>query len=145
MKMDLFNISLILFLITVACLLVYAVTFIILGGFNVLSGFSYVGRTEAEILSFDPELHSNINNSTRILGFSYLTVGVFALFILVIPFRNKEKWAWELTVIVVLIFTLPLLILNALRIGFNFYVVLIIFIVQIVALGITFKNFFKKE
>ncbi len=144
-KIELFDIALILFLITVGGLIFYAFVYIIFGGFTPFSSFAYVGRTEAEILVFDPLLHFSINNAMRIMGFTYLTVGVFALSILFIPFRKREKWAWELTLVIVLIFTLPLLILNALRIGFNFIVVIIFFAIQVVALGITFKEFFKKE
>ncbi|MFX0003147.1 MAG: hypothetical protein ACFE9C_00035 [Candidatus Hodarchaeota archaeon] len=144
-KIELFDIALILFLVTVAGLILYAVVYIIFGGFTPFTSFADVGSTEAEILAFNPLLHFVIDNAIRILGFTDLTVGVFALFILFIPFRKKEKWAWELTLVIVLIFSLPLLILNAWRIGFTFILILIFLIIQIVALGITFKEFFKKE
>ncbi|MDX1797065.1 MAG: hypothetical protein R3255_00310 [Candidatus Lokiarchaeia archaeon] len=144
-KIELFDIALILFIVTVAGLVLYAVIYIIFGAFTPFSGFGYIGRTEAEILGWDPLLHYAINNAVRTLGFTDLTVAVFALFILLIPFRKKEKWAWILTLVVVLIFTLPLLILNTLRIGFTLIILIIFLAIQIVALGITFKEFFKKE
>jgi len=142
-KIELFDIAVILFLVTVAGLVLYAVIYIIFGGFTPFSAFAYVGRTEAEILVWDPLLHFNINNAIRILGFTDLTVAVFAIFILLIPFRKKEKWAWILTLVIVLIFTLPLLILNTFMIGFTLILLIIFLAIQIVALGITFKEFFK--
>ncbi|MFX1406859.1 MAG: hypothetical protein ACFFC9_15555 [Promethearchaeota archaeon] len=145
MRFDSINIAVILLLITVAGLMMYAFTFIIFGGFNLLSGFSYIGKTEAEILAFDPTLHVTINTALRTLGFTDLALGELAIFVIVIPFRKKEKWAWISTFIVVLIFTLPILIIQAFTIGLTFYLLIIFIVIQIAALGITFKDFFKKE
>ena len=144
-KIELFDIALILLLITVAGLIFYAVIYVIFGGFTIFSGFVLAMHSEAEILAYDPVLHYSINNAIRTLGFTDLTVAVFAIFVLLIPFRKKEKWAWVLTVIVVLIFTLPLLILNTYRIGFTLIILIIFLAIQLIALGITFKEFFKKE
>jgi len=144
-KIELFDIALILLLITVAGLIFYALIYVIFGGFTIFSGFAYVGHSEAEILAYDSLLHFNINNAIRVLGFTDLTVGIFAISILLIPFRKKEKWSWILTVIVVLVFTLPLLILNTYIIGFTLIILIVFLVIQLIALGITFKEFFKKE
>lgn len=99
----LFNIGTILLLATVVVLAIYGILYIITGSPVITGALAYIGKSEAEINAFDPELMIILSYQLRIVGIAYMSLGIAYIFIINFGFRKKEKWAWIATLIALLV------------------------------------------
>ena len=140
----LFNIGIILLLATVIVLLIYGILYVSTGTL-MPDTLTYIGKTEAEIIAFDPELMFIISNQIRVMGISDISLGIAYILILNFGFRTKEKWAWIAVLIAIVGFVVPLLFVSLYMISFNLVIIIIVLIIQIVGAIITYKSFFGAE
>lgn len=143
----LFNIGTILLLATVIVLLIYGLLYLITGSPAITGALAYIGKTEAELNAFDPELMIILSYQLRIVGIAYMSLGIAYLFIINFGFRKKEKWAWIATLIAFGGFGVPLSIISisVMGIDIDMVILIIVLIIQIAGVIITYKNFFGAE
>ena len=137
------------FLDIATILLLYTVaTMLIFGFIDAISGtlmpyeFTYLGQTESSIIAFDPEVWEIFSGYIRIVGYTFISFGVILVIVILFGFRKKEKWAWIVAIWGSLSLDIPFLIILATTMNLPFYLILTNLIVQVVALGISFKEFF---
>lgn len=140
----LFNIGTILLLATVVVLLIYGILYVFVGTLAP-DTLTYIGKTEAEIIAFDPELMFIISNNKRSLGITNISLGIAYILILNFGFRKKEKWAWIAVLIAIVGFVVPLIFNGLYRISFDLIILIIVLIIQIVGAILTYKSFFGAE
>ncbi|MFX1493942.1 MAG: hypothetical protein ACFFBZ_06640 [Promethearchaeota archaeon] len=142
-----FNIGIILLLATVVVLLLYGILYLITGSPAITGALTYIGKTEAELDAFDPELMIILSYYLRVVGITYMSLGIAYIFIINFGFRKKEKWAWIAALIAIVGFSLPMLLMGTIIIGFDIdmIILMIVLIIQIVGLIITYKSFFGTE
>ncbi|MFX1307277.1 MAG: hypothetical protein ACFFBF_07215 [Promethearchaeota archaeon] len=143
----LFNIGTILLLATVIVLLIYGLLYLITGSPAITGALAYIGKTEAELNAFDPELMIILSYQLRIVGIAYMSLGIAYLFIINFGFRKKEKWAWIATLIAFGGFGVPLSIISisVMGIDIDMIILIIVLIIQIAGVIITYKSFFGAE
>lgn len=143
----LFNIGTILLLATVIVLLIYGLLYLITGSPAITGALAYIGKTEAELNAFDPELMIILSYQLRIVGIAYMSLGIAYLFIINFGFRKKEKWAWIATLIAFGGFGVPLSIISisVMGIDIDMVILIIVLIIQIAGVIITYKSFFGAE
>jgi len=80
----------------------------------------------------------------RVNGFMFITLGVSGIYLLFAGFRKKEKWAWINGLIVVALATFPttILVFDP-TFAMPFPLTLSLLIMVIIALIISYKEFFK--
>ena len=141
----LFNIGTILLFITVFVLLIYGILYLITGSPAITGALTYIGKTEAEINAFDPEIMIILSYELRVVGIADINLGIAYLLILNFGFRKKEKWAWIATLIATFGFVVPLILLSISVMGIDIdIIILFIFLfVQIVGEVISYKSFFR--
>ncbi len=141
----LFSIGTILLFITVIVLLIYGILYLITGSPAITGALTYIGKTEAEINAFDPEIMIILSYELRVVGIADINLGIAYLFILNFGFRKKEKWAWIATLIATFGFVVPLILLSISVMGIDIdIIILFIFLfVQIVGEVISYKSFFR--
>ncbi|MFX1296372.1 MAG: hypothetical protein ACFFD2_16155 [Promethearchaeota archaeon] len=143
----LFNIGTILLLATVIVLLLYGILYVITGSPAITGAIDFIGKTEAEINAFDPELMIILSYYLRVVGIAYMSLGIAYIFIINFGFRKKEKWAWIATLIAFGGYGLPLLLISISVMGIDIdtIILIIVLIIQIVGLIIPCKSFFGVE
>jgi len=143
----LFNIGTILLLATVVVLLLYGILYVATGSPAITGALTYIGKTEAEINAFDPELMIILSYQLRILGIAYMNLGIAYIFIINFGFRKKEKWAWIAALIAFGGFGVPVLLMSISVMGIDIdtIILIIVLIIQIVGATITYKSFFGAE
>ena len=90
----LFNIGTIVLLATVVVMLLYGILYVVTGSPAITGALTYIGKSEAEINAFDPELMIILSYYLRVVGITYMSLGIAYIFIINFGFRKKEKWAW---------------------------------------------------
>jgi len=140
----LFNIGIILLLATVVVLLIYGILYVSTGTFSP-DALAYIGKTEAEIIAFDPELMFIISNQIRVMGISDISLGIAYILILNFGFRKKEKWAWIAILIAIVDFVVPLIFMSLYMISFDLIMLIITLIIMIVGAILTYRSFFGAE
>ncbi|MFX0020442.1 MAG: hypothetical protein ACFFAK_18825 [Promethearchaeota archaeon] len=143
----LFNIGTILILATVVVLLLYGILYVATGSPDITGALVYIGKTEAELNAFDPELMIIFSYYLRVVGITYMSLGIAYIFIINFGFRKKEKWAWIAALIAIVGFSLPMLLMGTIIFGMDIdmIILMIVMIIQIVGLIITYKSFFGAE
>lgn len=143
----LFNIGTIVLLATVVVMLLYGILYVVTGSPAITGALTYIGKTEAEINAFDPELMIIFSYYLRIVGIAYMSLGIAYIFIINFGFRKKEKWAWISTLIAIVGFVVPLLLMSIIVMGIDIDVIIliIVLIIQIAGVIITYKSFFGAE
>ncbi len=143
----LFNIGTILLLATVVVLLLYGILYLATGSPAITGALTYIGKTEAEINAFDPELMIILSYQLRVLGIAYMNLGIAYILIIYFGFRKKEKWAWIATLIAFGGFGVPLTLMSISVMGIDIDIIIlfIVLIIQIVGAIITYKSFFGAE
>ncbi|MFW9948117.1 MAG: hypothetical protein ACFFDX_14935 [Candidatus Odinarchaeota archaeon] len=134
-------------LATVVVLLLYGILYLITGSPAITGALTYIGKTEAELDAFDPELMIILSYYLRVVGITYMSLGIAYIFIINFGFRKKEKWAWIAALIAIVGFSLPMLLMGTIIIGFDIdmIILMIVLIIQIVGLIMTYKSFFGTE
>ena len=82
------------------------------------------------------------------IGFYEIAMAITQLFILKYGFRQKEKWAWYAFLIPVLVWWIPYLIIAYSIVGLfgsAFFATLFGIVIQIIALAISYRDFFTKS
>ncbi len=103
-----------------------------------------IGMSPSKIRSFNPALMDFIYIIIRVNGFLFLNVGITGIYILFVGFRKKEKWAWIYNLFPTFLVTLPLVvILYNEKFAMPFPLALITFVMTLIALGISYKEFFE--
>ena len=142
----LFKIGIILLFATIIALLIYGILYISTGTLQ-QSSLDFIGMTEAEISAFSSELMIVISYQIRMVGITYISLGIAYILILNFGFRKKEKWAWIATLIATVGFVGPLLLMSLLLfpIDIDIIILIIVLIIQIVGAILTYKSFFGAE
>lgn len=142
----LFKIGIILLFATIIALLIYGILYISTGTLP-QSSLDFIGMTEAEISAFSSELMIVISYQIRMVGITYISLGIAYILILNFGFRKKEKWAWIATLIATVGFVGPLLLMSLLLfpIDIDIIILIITLIIQIVGAILTYKSFFGAE
>ncbi len=60
-----------------------------------------IGSTFAQIRTFNPNVMDILTSMSRFSGLYLLTTGMLGVFILAVPFRKGQKWAWYATLIAI--------------------------------------------
>ena len=143
----LFNVGTILLLATVVILAIYGILYVITGSPAITGALTYIGKSEAEINAFDPELMIILSYQLRVVGITYMSLGIAYIFIINFGFRKKEKWAWIATLIAIGGFVVPMLLMSisVMGIDIDIIILIIVLIIQIVGAIITYKSFFGAE
>jgi len=135
------NIAIILFII------VYVIAIIIGSLYSILGLMPYhrtsLGMSTSRINSFNPNIMPFIYIIIRVNGFLFLTLGINGLLIIYYGIRNKEKWAWLYNLISFIFISIPLVVLlyNE-TFAMPFPLALFVFILWILALGISYREIF---
>ena len=142
----LFKIGIILLFATIIALLIYGILYISTGTLQ-QSSLDFIGMTEAEISAFSSELMIVISYQIRMVGITYISLGIAYILIINFGFRKKEKWAWIATLIATVGFVGPLLLMSLLLfpIDIDIIILIITLIIQIVGAILTYKSFFGAE
>ena len=142
----LFKIGIILLFATIIALLIYGILYISTGTLP-QSSLDFIGMTEAEISAFSSELMIVISYQIRMVGITYISLGIAYILIINFGFRKKEKWAWIATLIATVGFVGPLLLMSLLLfpIDIDIIILFITLIIQIVGAILTYKSFFGAE
>lgn len=137
------NVALILGFIIYAYFIVMGVIYASLGTFMPYH-IAFTGKTESEVSSYSSKLMTLISILIRLMGFLFITIGIIGLFILYFAFRKREKWSWILSLITACTGNLPFMILTytILGLGIMYLIMIILFIFLIIALSISYKEFF---
>ena len=138
------DIATILMLYTVATMLLFGFIYAIFGTFMPYD-LAAIGLTEADIIAFDPELMTAISNSIRTTGYTFISFGGVLIAIIIMGFRKKEKWAYYTALYAVLVIDISLLLITAPSLNISFIIILVNLICHIIAMTITFKDFFRTE
>ena len=139
------NIVVILFLITNTILIITGAIYAILGTFMSYH-VDYTGLTESEVASYNPKLMILISVFIRLLGVNEMVIGISGIYINIYGIRKKEKWAWNLILIVSTMWFIPTLILTLIItgiFGLPFVLSFIVGIITVIALYISYKDIFK--
>ncbi|NVM19139.1 MAG: hypothetical protein HWN80_15600 [Candidatus Lokiarchaeota archaeon] len=125
-------------------MLLYGILYVVTGSPAITGALAYVGKTEAEINAFDPELMIILSYELRVVGIAYMNLGIAYIFIINFGFRKKEKWAWIATLIAFGGFGVPLVLtsISVMGIDIDIIILIIVLIIQIVGEIITYKSFF---
>ncbi len=91
------NIGAALLLVTVLIGLVVALQFIFTDPFDE----TLLGSTFTQIRAFNPNLMDTMTLMAHFSGLYLLTTALLGAFIIAIPFRKGEKWAWYATLVVI--------------------------------------------
>ena len=136
------NISIILLIILDIIAILFGILYAVLGFMPYHA--AAVGKSSSEISNFDPELMVLISTTIRVNGFMFLGLAAMSLIIIYVGFRNKEKWAWISHLILGALVYIPLVILVYIATGFAmpFPITLFDLILWIIALSISYKEFF---
>ena len=143
----LFNVGTILLLATVVILAIYGILYVVTGSPAITGALTYIGKTEVELNAFDPELMIILSYQLRVVGITYMSLGIAYIFIINFGFRKKEKWAWIATLIAIGGFVVPMLLMSisVMGIDIDIIILIIVLIIQIVGAIITYKSFFGAE
>ncbi len=143
----LFNIGTIVLLATVVVMLLYGILYVVTGDPAITGALTYIGKTEAELNAYDPELMIIFSYYLRVVGIAYMSLGIAYIFIINFGFRKKEKWAWIATLIAIVGFVVPQMLMGILVMGIDIDIIIliIVLIIQIAAMIITYKSFFGAE
>jgi len=104
---------------------------------------NYMGLTEAQVRSFNPKLMILISFFIRMVGFGFLSVSIGGLIIIFASFKKREKWSWILYLIQHLLIATPLIWITLVVGGLSLILVIIGWILLILGMGLTYKEFFK--
>ena len=138
------NIVVILFLITNTTLIITGAIYAILGTFMSYH-VDYTGLTESEVTAYNPKLMILISVFIRLLGVNEMVIGISGIYINIYGIRKKEKWAWNLILIVSTMWFIPTSILTLMItgiFGFPFVLSFIAGIITVIALYISYKEIF---
>ncbi|MFW9937826.1 MAG: hypothetical protein ACFFD5_09260 [Candidatus Thorarchaeota archaeon] len=143
----LFNIGTILILATIIVLLIYGILYVATGSPAITGALAYIGKTEAEINAFDPDIMIMFSYELRIVGIVYMNLGIAYVFIINFGFRKKEKWAWIAALIPFAGFGIPitLISISVFGIDIDIVILIIVLIIQLIGLILTYKSFFRVE
>ncbi|MFX1256876.1 MAG: hypothetical protein ACFFAN_03375 [Promethearchaeota archaeon] len=107
-----------------------------------------IGATSSEVRDYNPRLMLLIGFIIRMEGVAQICICITNLFILNYSFRNKEKWSWIVFLITGLIFDVSMLIALYIVLGpltMQFWYYCLITSLFIIAIGISYKEFFPKS
>lgn len=143
-----FKIGTILVLATVVVVLLYGILYVVTGSPVITGAIAFIGKTEAEIIAFDPELMIILSYQLRVVGLADINLGIAYIFIINFGFRKKEKWAWIAALTAFGAFGVPLVLMSIIvwgGIDIDIIISIIVLIIQIAGLIMTYKSFFGAE
>jgi len=133
------NIAIILLLIANLIVIITGILYVIMGFLPYHERI--IGKSPSRV---DSSVMNFIYIIIRVNGFMFITLGVSGIYLLFAGFRKKEKWAWINGLIVVALATFPttILVFDP-TFAMPFPLTLSLLIMVIIALIISYKEFFK--
>lgn len=112
--------------------------------------YAYLGIDHAALVNFNPKLLGLMVDFMKIIGSSYIGLGLYVLLNTFFGIRKLEKWAWWssliLTLPLVTTYIITLIVSNGISSGPKppSYLALILILLLIAGLALSFKPIFKK-
>ena len=100
----------------------------------------FIDMTHGEISKINPKLADSLLLSLKLIGVTFIGLGIWGIAVSLNSYRKGEKWAWYATLITNLVVLIPLLVISHSVEAPVFPIVLIMFIVFLIAILLPAKE-----
>ncbi|TFG27037.1 MAG: hypothetical protein EU532_08395 [Promethearchaeota archaeon] len=136
------NIAIISLIFLDLIILIMGLVYVITGAFQSYH-VDYLGITESQVRNFNSRLMILISFFIRMVGFGFVSVSIGGLIIIFASFKKREKWSWILYLFQHLLIAIPLIWITLVIGGLSLILVIIGWILLIVGMILSYKEFFK--
>ncbi|MHA1272594.1 MAG: hypothetical protein ACTSQP_10025 [Promethearchaeota archaeon] len=135
------NIASIIYIYGVAMVIIFGLLYVINGSFQSYH-IAYMGIDATDVKDFNPELMILISIFIRLLGFCLIFIGISEIIIILTWFREGNKNAWIIQLMITLIIGIPFSIITSIVGGTPFIVSLTVLIGDGIATALSAKVIF---